>query len=71
MKEVEMIGGFTVYVPLREYALLKKIVDRNLKTIPRSSLTPRAATLADNLVQHHVLDRDDENYYVNQFKIKD
>lgn len=71
MKEVEMIGGYTVYIPLREYSLLTKIVERNVMTIPRSSLTPRAATLADNLVQYHVLDRDDDNYYVKQFKFKD
>lgn len=71
MKEVELIGGFTVYIPNREYSLLKKIVQSNQTTIKRSSLSPRAATLSDNLVQLHVLDRDDDNYYLRQFSFKD
>lgn len=69
MNSIEMIGGYTVIIPKREFELLLKMVNSNQKIFKRSSLSPRAETLANNLVQYHVLDRDDDNYLIRQFKI--
>lgn len=71
MKEIEMISGFTVYIPNREYDLLTKMVHSKQNSFKRHTFTPRASQLADNLVQLHVLDRDDDCYHIRQFSFKD
>ena len=69
MKTVELISGFTVLVPNREYELLMKMVNSKQKFFNRHKMSMRASALADNLVQHHLLDRDDEKYILRQFTI--
>ena len=69
MNTVELISGFTVQIPNREFELLKKMVKSKKELFKRNSLSPRAPTLADNLVQHHVLDRNDDYYKIRQFTI--
>lgn len=67
MKQVETASGFIVAIPNREYSLLKKIQTSGKKKFKRSQMTPRTEVLASNLVSHHVLNRDDEHFYLLPF----
>lgn len=69
MNQVELISGYTVLIPKREFELLKKLVNSEQKTFKRNKMSMRASALADSLVQHHVLDRDDDNYILRQFTL--
>lgn len=68
MNQVELISGFTVCIPKREFELLLKLSKSKEHTFKRNKMSLRASTLADSLVQHHVLDRDDDNYILRQFR---
>lgn len=71
MNAIEMISGLTVEIPNREYNLLLKMMDVGQHTFKRSEFSPRAEILANSLVSHHVLDRDDDRYILRQFTILD
>lgn len=67
MKTVELMSGITVMVPRRAYELLEKIKKSKKDKIRRADLSERVQVIADTLVSHHLLNRDDEYYYVLPF----
>jgi len=67
MTKIELISGLSVYIPKREYELLVKMAKSKGRIFKRNKMSLRASALADSLVQHHVLDRDDDHYILRQF----
>lgn len=67
MKTLELESGFLVMIPERSYQFLKKIKASNKEKIKRDGLSERAQVIADTLVSHHLLNRDDEYYYALPF----
>ncbi|ASV44025.1 hypothetical protein PBI_SCTP2_10 [Salicola phage SCTP-2] len=66
MKVVEITGGLKTTLPSMEYRLLKRIIDKNMTIIDSKKLTEKQIILCDSLVEYHVLDKEEDYYYLRE-----
>lgn len=66
MKIVEVTGGLYINLPNKEYHFLLKMKNKGIEKIPRNKLNERNTFIADNLVNYHILDKDNDYYYLRK-----
>ena len=64
MKTLEIESGFTVMISKRDFEFLSKLKASKKKKFKRDSFSDRATMIANRLVQNHLLNRDEDYFYL-------